>query len=147
MNETAIYYYTGTGNSLWIARKIAEHTGQSDPVPMNRSKKRFFIAMRSVSASFFLFISGDFRRLLLVLSTVSASIPANIFLPRLLMPVRLLQHYYNWKNFSRQKVFNLTVVSPLTCQAIIYPGVGLSRKKSRRRSLLRHLRNARTSRP
>ncbi len=39
MNETAIYYYTGTGNSLWIARKIAEHTGQSDPVPMNRSKK------------------------------------------------------------------------------------------------------------
>jgi len=39
MNETVIYYYTGTGNSLWTARRIAEHTGQSDPVPMNRSKK------------------------------------------------------------------------------------------------------------
>lgn len=39
MDRAVIYFYTGTGNSLWTARKIAEYMGQPDPVPMNRSRK------------------------------------------------------------------------------------------------------------
>jgi hypothetical protein len=50
-------------------------------------------------------------------------------LPRLLMPVRLLQHYTIGKT-SPDKRSSLAVGSPLTCQAIIYPGVGLSRRKA-----------------
>ncbi len=40
--ETTIYYYTGTGNSLWTARKISERMGQSELIPMKQMKKDFF---------------------------------------------------------------------------------------------------------
>lgn len=33
---TVIYYYTGTGNSLWTARAFAEKLGNSELVPMHR---------------------------------------------------------------------------------------------------------------
>jgi ferredoxin len=37
--KTAIYYYTGTGNSLWVARKLAWALGESEPIPvMDRQK-------------------------------------------------------------------------------------------------------------
>lgn len=37
--ETTIYFYTGTGNSLWTARKIADRLDQSELVPLNRNSK------------------------------------------------------------------------------------------------------------
>jgi len=33
--KTTIYYYTGTGNSLWTARTIADDIGNTDLVPMH----------------------------------------------------------------------------------------------------------------
>ena len=32
--STVIYFYTGTGNSLWAAKKLAAELGGADPVPM-----------------------------------------------------------------------------------------------------------------
>jgi len=37
--KTTIYFYTGTGNSLWTARKIADHLDQSELVPVNRNRE------------------------------------------------------------------------------------------------------------
>jgi ferredoxin len=37
--KTTIYFYTGTGNSLWTARKIAEHLDQSELVPLKRNRE------------------------------------------------------------------------------------------------------------
>jgi ferredoxin len=34
--HTVIYYYTGTGNSLWTARALAEKLGDTELVPMHR---------------------------------------------------------------------------------------------------------------
>ncbi|MDD2733556.1 MAG: EFR1 family ferrodoxin [Desulfuromonadaceae bacterium] len=34
--STVIYYYTGTGNSLWTARTLAEKLGDTELVPMHR---------------------------------------------------------------------------------------------------------------
>ena len=34
--QTVIYYYTGTGNSLWTARVLAEKLGNTELVPMHR---------------------------------------------------------------------------------------------------------------
>jgi ferredoxin len=34
--HTVIYYYTGTGNSLWTARALAEKLGDTELVPMRR---------------------------------------------------------------------------------------------------------------
>jgi ferredoxin len=34
--NTVIYYYTGTGNSLWTARVLAERLGDTELVPMHR---------------------------------------------------------------------------------------------------------------
>jgi ferredoxin len=35
--KTTIYFYTGTGNSLWTARKIADCVDQSELVPLKRN--------------------------------------------------------------------------------------------------------------
>src|SRR4030043_632715 len=32
--KTSLYFYTGTGNSLWTARKLAEHLGNTELIPM-----------------------------------------------------------------------------------------------------------------
>jgi ferredoxin len=37
--NTTIYFYTGTGNSLWTARKIADHVDQSELVPLKRNRE------------------------------------------------------------------------------------------------------------
>jgi ferredoxin len=37
--KTTIYYYTGTGNSLWTARTIAAEIGNADLVPMHAVKE------------------------------------------------------------------------------------------------------------
>jgi ferredoxin len=34
--KTTLYYFTGTGNSLWVARKIAERLNNADLLPMAR---------------------------------------------------------------------------------------------------------------
>lgn len=39
--KTTIYYYTGTGNSLWTAGKIAGCLDQSQLIPLNRHKKKY----------------------------------------------------------------------------------------------------------
>jgi ferredoxin len=36
--KTLIYYYTGTGNSLWTAKHIAENIGNTDLVPIKNKK-------------------------------------------------------------------------------------------------------------
>ena len=35
--KTTIYFYTGTGNSLWTARKLADPVDQSELVPLKRN--------------------------------------------------------------------------------------------------------------
>ncbi len=40
--ETTIYYYTGTGNSLWTAIEIAERLGQSELIPMKQNREESF---------------------------------------------------------------------------------------------------------
>lgn len=40
--ETTIYFYTGTGNSLWTAGKIADRLDQSELIPLNRNRKDDF---------------------------------------------------------------------------------------------------------
>ena len=37
--KTTIYFYTGTGNSLWTARKLADHLDQSELVPLKRNRE------------------------------------------------------------------------------------------------------------
>jgi ferredoxin len=37
--KTTIYVYTGTGNSLWAARKIADRLEQSELIPLSRNPK------------------------------------------------------------------------------------------------------------
>jgi ferredoxin len=37
--KTTIYFYTGTGNSLWTAGKIADRLDSSELIPLNRYKK------------------------------------------------------------------------------------------------------------
>ncbi len=37
--KTIIYFYTGTGTSLWTARKIADHLDQSELIALNRNRK------------------------------------------------------------------------------------------------------------
>ncbi|MBN2089400.1 EFR1 family ferrodoxin [candidate division KSB1 bacterium] len=32
--STTLFYYTGTGNSLWVARKIAEESGETELIPI-----------------------------------------------------------------------------------------------------------------
>src|SRR4030042_5562385 len=32
--KTSLYFYTGTGNSLWTARKLSEHLGNTELIPM-----------------------------------------------------------------------------------------------------------------
>ena len=43
MMETTIFFYTGTGNSLWTAKKIADCLDQSEMVPMSRCGKESFV--------------------------------------------------------------------------------------------------------
>jgi Pyruvate/2-oxoacid:ferredoxin oxidoreductase delta subunit/flavodoxin len=38
--ETTIFYYTGTGNSLWVARKLAEGLGNAEVVSMVKWMKK-----------------------------------------------------------------------------------------------------------
>jgi ferredoxin len=40
--KTTIYFYTGTGNSLWTAGKIAGCLGQTELIPLNRRNKQSF---------------------------------------------------------------------------------------------------------
>lgn len=37
--ETSIYFYTGTGNSLWTARKLSEHLDNTELIPMTFTGK------------------------------------------------------------------------------------------------------------
>jgi Pyruvate/2-oxoacid:ferredoxin oxidoreductase delta subunit len=37
--KTTIYVYTGTGNSLWTARKLADHLDQSELVPLKQNSE------------------------------------------------------------------------------------------------------------
>jgi flavodoxin len=41
--NTAIYYYTGTGNSLWMARKIAECLGPTELIPLASLREESFL--------------------------------------------------------------------------------------------------------
>lgn len=34
--NTSLYYYTGTGNSLWIARMLAKELGDAGIIPISR---------------------------------------------------------------------------------------------------------------
>lgn len=38
--KTTIYFYTGTGNSLWTARNLAGRLDQSELIPLSRNKKQ-----------------------------------------------------------------------------------------------------------
>ena len=38
--KTIIFYYTGTGNSLWSARLLAEHLGNTEIQPLHRVDAR-----------------------------------------------------------------------------------------------------------
>ena len=40
--KTAIYYYTGTGNSLWTARKTAERLGPTELIPLASLREESF---------------------------------------------------------------------------------------------------------
>ena len=37
--KSIIYVYSGTGNSLWTARKIAEKLGDTQIIPMSQKTK------------------------------------------------------------------------------------------------------------
>ncbi|MDD4357170.1 MAG: EFR1 family ferrodoxin [Smithellaceae bacterium] len=41
MMKTAVYVYTGTGNSLWAARELANRIGPSELISLNRQQKQF----------------------------------------------------------------------------------------------------------
>lgn len=41
--KTAIYYYTGTGNSLWTARKTAERLGPTELIPLASLREESFL--------------------------------------------------------------------------------------------------------
>ena len=38
--SATLFYYTGTGNSLWVARKIAERLGETELFPMANFKNQ-----------------------------------------------------------------------------------------------------------
>ena len=38
--ETTIYFYTGTGNALWTAKKIANRLDQAELIPLNLHRER-----------------------------------------------------------------------------------------------------------
>ncbi len=42
--DTTIYYYTGTGNSLWVARTLAHELGGADVVNIVESGERVVVA-------------------------------------------------------------------------------------------------------
>jgi hypothetical protein len=39
--KTAVYVYTGTGNSLWTASELASRIGQAELISLNRHQKQF----------------------------------------------------------------------------------------------------------
>lgn len=38
VEKTTLFYYTGTGNSLWIARLLAKELGNTELVSMSNAK-------------------------------------------------------------------------------------------------------------
>jgi Pyruvate/2-oxoacid:ferredoxin oxidoreductase delta subunit len=57
--ETEIFYYTGTGNSMWAARKIAERIGETKLIPLaSRRGESFFCSAGRVGVIFPVHIWG-----------------------------------------------------------------------------------------
>jgi len=58
--KITIYFYTGTGNSLWTAKKLSEILGNTELIPMTLAGEGLIHSDSEISVLFFLFTSGEY---------------------------------------------------------------------------------------
>ena len=89
MNNT-IYFYTGTGNSLWTAKNLARHLGNTEMIPMPLQKKSIIISnAERIGLIFPVHMWGLPLHVIDFFRQTYCRFLQNTILPWLLMPVRL----------------------------------------------------------
>jgi ferredoxin len=77
--DATIFYYTGTGNSLWVARTIAHELGDALLVPVSECAERETVDSKTIGVVFPVHIWGVPAPVIRFVKTLRGSRPAYIF--------------------------------------------------------------------
>lgn len=77
--ETTIFYYTGTGNSLWVARAIADELGGARLLPISEYRKRDAVDSTTIGVIFPVHIWGVPAPVIRFVKKLQGSRPEYVF--------------------------------------------------------------------